>query len=358
MKKKVLYIIYDANFGGGSRHLFDLITNLDSKNFETVLISKPSPIIDKLSDKFTVYPVEMKTRIDKKSIKKIQEIIIKEKPDIIHLHSTRAGILGTIAAKKTNIPVVYTEHLFTKDYVPQNKLIHFAQIHTYKILQNNITKVIAVSESVKEYLVNKKIFSKEKIEIIYNGINLPKQIKKTKKKNQIIIGTIGALTPLKGQKYLLKAARIALDNDCDIKLEIVGYGNEKEKLELLARKLKIEKNIKFLGSVQNVKKTMQNWDIYAQSSFSESFGLATLEAMTNGLPIIATRVGATKEVVGKNGILIEPGNEKSLASAIIKLTKNKKIREFYSQKSVIQSKKFNIKKMIGKTQNLYLKLIK
>lgn len=358
MKHKVLYIISDANFGGGSRHLCDLINNLDNKKFETILITKPSPIMTELKNKIKIYEVEMKNRIDQKSVQNIKDILKKEKPNLIHLHSTRAGILGTIAAKKTNTPVIYTEHLFTKDYIPYNKFVHLGQIYTYKFIQKDINKVIAVSESVKEYLINRKIFSSEKIEVIYHGISLPKKINAKKKNNKIIIGTIGTLTTLKGQQYLLKAVKIALDKGCDIKLEIIGSGPEQAKLEQLSAKLGMQKNIKFLGFIKDIKKRIANWDIYVQSSLSESFGLATLEAMANGLPIIATNVGATEEVVGKNGILVKPADEKSLTSAIIKLTKNKKLLENYSQKSYLQAQKFSLRKMISQTEKLYSNLLK
>ena len=104
---KILYIISDKNFGGGSRHVFDLIANIDKNKFEPVLISIPSPILNRVKN-IKKYKVEMNSRFDLKAVKKIQEIVNIEKPNIIHLHSTRAGILGTYAAKKLNIPIIYT----------------------------------------------------------------------------------------------------------------------------------------------------------------------------------------------------------------------------------------------------------
>lgn len=351
MRKKILYLISDRQFGGGSRHLYDLIENLSHAWFEPILISRSSPILEKLKDKIKTYSVEMKNRLDFNSIKEIRKIIIKEKPDLVHLHSTRAGILGALAAKNLKIPIVYTEHLFTHDYIPHNKLIHTYQIITFRYLSKYITKVIVVSQAVKKYLIDKNIFPSERIEVIYHGVGAVQPI--TNHQSPITkIGSIGALNSLKGYKYLTEAVQ----NIDGIKLEIVGSGDELAKLQ----KLDVNKKTKFINYSDNIYKIMSKWDIYVQSSLSESFGLALAEAMAIGLPVIATKVGGMPEIVenGVNGLLVDKKNSQQLSETIKKLINNNELRKKMSENNIKKIKEgFSLDKMVKETERLYDKLI-
>lgn len=380
---KVLYIISDKNFGGGSRHVFDLIINLDKNIFTPILISIPSPILDLLKDKtprfhsldytrgrsgqVKTYSVEMNSRLDLKAVKAIQKIIKKEKPDIIHLHSTRAGILGTMAAKKYKIPIVYTEHLFTNEYIPHSKLIYIYQLNAFKFLSKYISKVIAVSNAVKQYLVDKKVFISRQVEVIYNGVNTSYQplvptsldrdsdrsvgaINNKHQKKIITIGSIGTLTKIKGYKYLIDAVQ----NINNAKLEIIGSGPD---LDLL-KDLDKNKKVKFSYQIKDPGKIISNWDIYIQPSLSESFGLALAEAMSLGLPVIATRAGGIPELVDDAGLLVAPNDGNALKDAIIKLINDSKLREDLGKKAKVRIQKyFTLEKMVKKTENLYQSLL-
>lgn len=357
---KILYIISDKNFGGGSRHVFDLITNLDKKKFKPVLVTIPSKIEILLKNKCTVYEVDMKSRLDLQAVSKIKEIILKEKPEIIHLHSTRAGILGTLAARNIGIPIIYTEHLFTKDYLPHNKIIHALQMQVLKRLSKNIAKVIAVSQSVKDYLAQNKIFQDNKIEVIYNGIQLsnkPYAISH-KQKKEIIIGSIGTLTELKGYKYLIEALKIACPEygrGENWKLEIIGSGEDEQKLKSLTKKYNLENSIIFTSFTSDIENKIAKWDIYIQPSLSESFGLAIAQAMDLGIPVIASRTGGIPELVDNNsGILVTPKNPEALSSAIIKLAQDEKLRNKMGLSARERIKKyFSLEIMINKTEKLY-----
>ena len=367
---KILYIICDKNFGGGSRHVFDLITNLDKKKFKPVLITVPSPLEYLFKNKISLHQVDMKSRLDFKAIREIKNITKKEKPDIIHLHSTRAGIIGTLAVKDLDIPIIYTEHLFTDDYIPENKLIHRLQLEALKRLSKNIDRVIAVSKAVKDYLANKKIFSDDKIEVIYNGIKINQYAKPENKKfDKLIIGSIGALSEIKGYKYLIEALKIV--NSLEIgncppwlvetgKLEIIGEGPDKADLKGLIERYHLQNKIDLIPFSSNIEDKIKKWDIYVQPSLSESFGLATAEAMSIGLPIIATNAGGLKELVDKNsGFLVKPADAKALASAIIKLIQSPAQRAEMGKNARERIKKyFSLDKMIINTQKLYISLLK
>lgn len=351
--KKILYIISDTEFTGGSRHLYNLIISIDKKKFIPVLISKPSPILEKLKSKIKVYEVTMNSRVDFGSIKKIKEIVRKEKPDIIHLHSTRAGLLGTLAVKDLGIPIIYTEHLFTSDYAPNNKFVYLLQTQTFKLLSKSITKVIAVSGAVKKYLVDKKIFPENKVGVIYNGVVLAK-IKKIKAKNnnKITVGSIGTLTEIKGFKYLIEAmSKIKSKN---IFLEIVGQGKDEKYLKKLIDKYNLQKNITIFTNIKDIAKKLSSWDIYIQCSLSESFGMALAEAMLQKLAIIATKVGGMPELVANTGLLIPSKNPGAIKSAIIKLADDLEFRAKIGKLASARIKKyFSQALMIKNIENFY-----
>jgi glycosyltransferase involved in cell wall biosynthesis len=362
---KILYIISDQKFGGGSRHLLNLIREIDRNNFEPILVTTPSPILDMIKDiKIKTHIVDMKSRIDLKATKNIKNIISDEKPGLIHLHSTRAGLIGAYAAKNAKIPIIYTEHLFTKDYVPYNSIIHHAQLFAFRKLSKHITKVIAVSESVRKYSVEKNIFPKNKIETIYNGIK-PKTITNLKKmsdsnKQKLIIGSIGTLTKLKGQRYLIEAFKNLKSSNIDFQLEIVGSGQDERHLLKQVKKLNLQDKIRFLGQLNDIDKVMENWDIYVQPSISESFGLSVAEAMSMGIPVIATAAGGLSELVdGDSGILVNSKDSQALSCAIIKLGLNPKLRSNLGLHAKNRIEKyFSLNDMVKKTERLYEKIVK
>lgn len=358
---KILYIISDQRFGGGSRHVLELMDGLDKSKFKPVLISIPSPILARVGALAKTYQVEMKSRIDLKAVKAIQNIIGAEKPDLIHLHSTRAGLLGTYAAKNTKIPIIYTEHLFADDYVPLSIFVHHAQIFFFKRLSKHITKVIAVSEAVKRYLVDKKIFPAGKIEVIYHGVKIDDMSRAENNTQKITVGTIGNLNRLKGYRYLLESLRIlkSENHTYDFQFEIVGPGTDEKKIKDFATKYNLDGGVKFYGEIENVHDLIKKWDIYVQPSLSESFGLAVAEAMSYGIPVIATRVGGLKELVSNDsGILVEPKNAHALSCAIMRLSHDQSLRKKLGQNAQRRIKKyFSFDDMIKKTEKMYLKTI-
>lgn len=351
--KKVLYVISDSQFGGGSQHVLDLLENINRKKYTPILISRNSDIARKLCKNTKCYIVPLQSRIDMGSVRKIKKIIIKEKPDILHLHSTRAGILGTLAGKDYGLKIIYTEHLFTKDYLPENRFIHLMQKTAFKKLARYIAKVIAVSNAVKDYLVHENVFPADKIMVIYNGAKFLAN-KNIYNRKKMIIGTVGSLAHIKGYDYLIKSLG---ELKSPYLLKIIGTGEEKDNLSNLAHCLKLHKNIEFLGNVANLDREIAFFDIYVQPSISESFGLGIAQAMSAGIPVIASNVGGIPEIVAKCGILIEPKDIVGLTSALKKLIKNSKLRKKLGDCGQERIRKnFSIAKMINLTEKLYEKI--
>ena len=361
-KLKVLAIIGDATLAGAPRHLLSVLENLNTKKFALFLICPPGPLageVRSLKRSIDIEIVPMRSKLDFKAIKEIRSNIKNIKPDIIHIHGTRGGILGRLAAIGLKYPVIYTEHLWTKDYQLRSRLSHHLQLVGLWFLDMFTTLTIAVSQAVKDFLIESQITRPEKVLVIYNGIESPKKKAKPFEDKKTIIASIGTLNEQKGMQYLIQAMPKVLREFPDSELIIIGQGPYKTELEKLAKKMKLSSKIKLTGFVKDVYDELQHVDVYVQPSVSESFGLAILQAMSMGLPIVATNTGGIPEVVtsGKTGILVEAKKPEVLANGLLELIRDhKKAQKMGKLGAEDASIKFNLKDMIIDLETVYVNM--
>ncbi len=224
-----------------------------------------------------------------------------------------------------------------------------------KIIWGKAKGVIANSEGLKG--LAQKTAPKQQIEIIYNGVNIkefkPVKNKKSSKKLRIIC--VARLIKRKGINYLLRALG-GLKNK-DFTLTLIGDGKEKENLKELAKKLKIEKKVKFLGSIphQKIVKYYQENELFVFPSLNEGMSNTILEAMACGLPIITTNVGGAKELVKNNGIIVKPRSSNQIKKAILEYLNNKDLIKIHSQASRQIAEKMSWEKVAKSYQKIYRK---
>jgi len=361
MKIKVLEIIGDTTLAGAPRHLLSLLESFDYDKFQVFVISPPGPLtgeIKSLKKSINLETVSMPTKYDLRAMREIRSYIQHIKPDLVHIHGTRAGVLGRLALIGVKVPVVYTEHLWTKQYRLPGWLAHNVQLFGLWFLDMFTTLNIAVSQAVKDFMVENQISRPEKIVVVYNGVEPPhKKAKPFGHKNEYRLGSIGTLNEQKGMQYLLEAMPTIIKEFPDTSLEIIGEGYYKSRLQKLIRTLKLSRHVKLTGFLKDVYDELEKLDIYIQPSLSESFGLAILQAMSMGLPVVATNAGGIPEVVtsSKTGILVEPKDPKALAGAILELLRNQSAAvhmvNLGEQDADI---KFSLKDMVEETEKIYI----
>jgi len=382
MKMKVFQIIADSSLSGGPLHVFDLAKNLNKKKFAIAVICPSGPIVAKFQSLagVKVYPVELPSAFDKKAILKIKEIISSAKnslraggplsepelrssgasaPEeakiILHAHGTRAGIL---ALKLTDLGVklIYTEHLWTKDYHLKNMLREKLQLWLLKKVAQKAVKIVAVSKAVRDFLFLTNIAQLPKLQVIYNGVETP--IAPTgRTKGKIIIGSVGSLNEHKGYEYLIAAVSQVRKDLPTLEVHIIGSGPLEKKLKSLNNKLKAD--VKFIGHVDDLAGQLSQFALYIQPSLSESFGRTVVQAMALGLPVITTRVGGLGEIVRDKveGLLVPPKNPQQLSWAILILAKNKKMRQNMGKAAKKRAEFFSLAKMVNQTEQLYEKMV-
>jgi L-malate glycosyltransferase len=226
--------------------------------------------------------------------------------------------------------------------------------HLSKTIWKKAKAVVANSEGLKK--LAQKTSTNQKIEIIYNGIDINefKPIKNKKEDKTLRIICVARLIKRKGTDYLIKALG-KLKNE-DFVLTIIGDGKEKENFIKLAKNLKINKKVKFLGSIphQKIVKYYQENNLFILPSLNEGMSNTVLEAMACGLPIITTNVGGSKELINDNGFITPKASYRAIKETIEKYLKNKNLIKIHS----IQSIKIAEKMSWGKISQKYLEIYK
>jgi len=384
-KKKILFLVTQSEFGGAQRFIYTLIRgmrNISAIHHEVVVAAGPEG--DDENGLLSILEKEgintMHLKYSRRSVNpffdflgliEIYKLIKKEKPDILFLCSTKAGFLGSLAAKFNskfkiqNAKLIYRigGWTFNDPWPKWKKKIYF---WFEKISAKWKDIIINNAESDRKQAIKSGIKPRERIITIYNGIDVNNLDFFAKQEAGIIlniqpsfiIGTIANLYPSKGLKYLVEAANLAkykLQNT-EYKFVVIGEGRERKKLENLIKKYNLENNFFLVGAIPGAYKYLRAFDIFVLPSLKEGFPWVILEAMAAQVPIIATKVGAISEIIddGKNGILVEPADFDGLAKAILRLAEDKSLQERLSMEArkTVEAR-FGLDKMVSEVEKLF-----
>lgn len=265
---------------------------------------------------------------------KIMEICKSEKPDVIHANNRFffTTVCGVLLKKIMGKPLVTTLHLgpMLLDRRFLNFLINVYEKTVSKWIIRSSDRIVAVSNAVMKHALSLGA-SSSKVKVIPNGVDTeefkPKREFKKAGIKKIIF--VGRLFPNKGVQYLVKAAPMVLAKHHRVEFIIVGRGPMEAELRNMIRRLNVEHAFKFLGIVPSVPEVMSQCDIFVRPSLTEGMPLTVLEAMACGLPVIASKIPGSSEVVkdGETGILVEVGNSEQLSNAIIRLLEDEDYAE-------------------------------
>jgi glycosyltransferase involved in cell wall biosynthesis len=369
-KKKILYVITKGNFGGAQRYVFDLATTLPKDRFDVVVAFGEGSSLDEKLKSLNIRTIkinQLKRNInpllDFGSFFELIKLFRNEKPDVVHLNSSKIGGLGALAGRITGIRnIIFTAHgwAWNEDRSFFSKKV-ITLLHWVTILLSH--KTIAVSENIKNQ-IERLPFIKGKIVVIWNGISsiaFADKITARQKlgstiKEKFWIGTIGELHKNKGLDFLIEAfSRITL-NFPESTLIIVGEGEERKNLEHLIMEKGLQQKVHILGYIHNAAVFLKAFDIFTLTSRTEALPYVLPEAGLAECAVIATKVGGIPEIITsqKSGILIEKGNITHIEQALEDFLKNDEKRALFGKnlKQEVQSK-FTLGDMAQKTIALY-----
>ena len=379
---KVLMVITKDDVGGAQKYVRDLAENLDKAQFEAKIITGGKNGVYFLSNSLKPHFLFFN---DLAAAVELFFVFRREQPDIIHLNSSKAGVIGAFAAflfDKTNwsnksnrshrTKVIFTAHGWV--FNPDNNLSGLRR-RFYILLHRFAAKfqdaIINVSEYDRQLAIKEKIASSQKLFTVHNGIDIQSVkffdrdvarqtlIKKLEIGNWKLeingtwIGSIGRLVSEKSYEDFVRAA--ALVKNSKANFFIFGDGYERQKLQSLIARHQLQDRFFLLGAVADAARHLKAFDVFILSSVKEGLPYTMLEAMAASLPMITTRVGGMTEVAEGRGLVMPPRESAELARAIdFYLDYPDKAQESAKNGQDFLIQNLTLRKMVRETEKIYL----
>lgn len=353
---------------GAEEHILELLRGLDRRQFQLHLAC-PEVLLTQygkdIPEDVHVTPILLDRLFDMRGAIRLGLTLRNQEIGILHCHMFRAGLFASPIGRLCRVPVILeTTHVretWRKGWFKSRFVVDRAIGHL-------IDRYIAVSEANSKYLIEEKRIPARKVTVIQNGCSMdrvnpekahPEGIRESLgfSKSDIVLIVMARLEPQKGHKILLQALSTVRAEFPNIRLICLGTGALKDELNSLARELKLNEIVRFVGFQSNVADWLAVADIGVLPSFYEGLPLTAVETLAAGLPLVATAVDGTPEVVldGKTGLLVPPGDPAAMAGAIRQLARQSELRQKLAKAGrewVLQ--RFTIERQIEQTSSLYL----
>ncbi|MBU1627585.1 exopolysaccharide biosynthesis polyprenyl glycosylphosphotransferase, partial [bacterium] len=357
-------------------HLSSLVERLDKRRFEvTVACSFTGPLIDSLKGLgVRVYELQNLVREislinDFKTTIQLIKFCRKEKFDILHAHSSKAGFLGRIAAYVARVPVIiFSVHGFA--FTPENPSVMKKIFTAIEFFCGKISsKVICVSGKDMEYALKEGILSSDRVSNIANGVDIERFANGKGEKireefdlkyDDIVVGMVTRLVDAKGCREFIESARILFSKHPNIRFLLIGEGPDELNYRDLVTKLELGKKFIFTGLRSDIPDMLAAMDIFVLPSYTEALPYAVIEAMSAGKPVITTSVGGIPELItdGVEGFLLQPKDAKSLVDKIEILLEDEKLRMEFGKAAKKRIKEnYFLDKTVNMTTSLYRNIL-
>ena len=344
MKKKIK-VLHILNLVGGVEICFrQICENIDTSIIETSIVCQKlvnkSKLVTSKGEEIISFSIPIAREInpifDLFSIIKLIFLINKTKPDVIHAHSAKAGVIARIASFFFKIKVLYTPHAFS--YLSANsKFKRFLFLIVEKILRTKNTIVLATSNSEKNQAIHTVGFDQKKVFLLQNAINLKtigedKVLEKTLKEKTYIC-TVGRPSFQKNLEMLIRAFEIVAQNNNRVHLFIIGageYSPRKDKIINMVNNKKLNTRITILPwiSRKKVQTYIKNAKLYVSSSRYEGMPYSVIESMAFSTPSVLTNTDGNRDLVinKKSGFLVDICDDLEMANKITTLLNDTKLR--------------------------------
>jgi glycosyltransferase involved in cell wall biosynthesis len=367
---RILQISSARTFGGGERHLADLARALSERGHELFAALAPSsPLRDRLASLHpaNVFTLPLRGALDLASAARLARLAREHDVAIIHAHVARDYTLAALAARL--VPparLVITRHV----------LFPLSRVHRRTL--SNVARVIAVSEPVARALRGQRIFPADKIRVVTNAVDLSRfeeararfdearthfeGAARDDSQRPLCVGIVGELSEVKGQAdFVRAAARVAERFGEGVEFVIVGEdaspsGENRARVERLVAESGLAGRVSLTGRRDDVADLLASLDLLVSASRTEAFGMAMVEAMACGVPVVATATEGAREIVadGLTGSIVPIGDVRALAAAIISLLEDDaRRRELGARARESARARFGLERMVEATERVY-----
>ncbi|GKX68073.1 glycosyltransferase [Inconstantimicrobium mannanitabidum] len=360
--KKILFVIDTLEGAGAEKVLINILKNMDYTRFEVdlLLIFKCGAFLKDVPKEVNI--LNIYNDYKNKPFKKVYSILFHR------------SIYKKVVKKQYDVEVAFLDAspVFFVAHSPNKKSKKIAWIHIDRLqskpiihrIQNEelylpFDKIICVSNQVKEsFSTLFKNIEDRKLKTIYNPIDsadiMKKIDEKREERNLLTFTSVGRLTYQKGYDILLKVHKRLIDEGLVHKIEILGQGPEKDKLQEMIEQYNVKDTFILLGFQQNPYRIVNNSDGFICSSRYEGFSLAIAEALVLGKPVVSTDVAGPMELLdkGKYGLLVE-NTEQGLYEGLKKFILDEELRNKYAEKAMERREFFDIKKVMHEIEDLF-----
>lgn len=366
-KKKILFVIPSFVGGGAERIAALLLTHLNRDNFSPIIVLFKYQVSYFIPEDIPILCLGKKGRFDfPKLIWKLIKVIQREKPDVVISFLTYTNFICILAQKLSlckSVRLLLTEHSIPSISL-NNQRLTVLKKWLVKNLYPCSDLIISVSNGVAKDLAANFAIPESMVRVIYNAVDVERIQKLSKEwvshvwykeKTSPILIAVGSLASHKGYFYLLRAFCMVRRNSF-CRLVIVGEGDKRKHLEKLSKDLGIDDSVAFLGFQKNPFKFMYQSNLFVLSSLWEGFGNVIIEAMACGIPVVATCCPFGPEEIitdGVNGLLVSPGDEKTLAKAILRLIRDESLRKRLAEAGRKRVEDFRVEKMAKEYETIF-----
>jgi glycosyltransferase involved in cell wall biosynthesis len=355
---RILHIDPETKWGGGEAQVLGLLTYLAARGHRNDLLAHPGGQLAARCRTVDVrlWPLVMRNDVDVRGVPAVRRLIREMSYDIVHFHTKRAHALALWLPRGRHRPrYVVTRRMDN----PES-----STWYTRLLYCRRVDGIVAISRAIRNLLTSAGV-PQEKIRCITSGIDPEKFAPAVESQigaNDIFtVGCLGALEERKGHQYLLEAAALLKAQGLKVRYAIAGQGRRQAQLEAEVARLGIDQDVRFLGFVTNTVEFLAGVDLFAMPSLQEGLGVAALEAMAAGRPVIASQVGGLAESVldGITGLLVPPRDSAALAGGIAKLASSPALAQAMGKQGRERvSREFSLANMAGQNESYYYELVR
>lgn len=373
---KIMFLINSLQPAGAETFLVNHVRHLDRSHYEPIVCyMKPGGELLKSLQSLGVEVICLneRRRPDVTTLIRLYRLLRARRIDILQTHVLYAGIVGRLVGWLARVPVIIsTEQDVRMGVQASRPFIRFLNDVTLPFAGANVYITQAVANSFNRGSLLKILRPHRLEQVIPNGIETNRdeiqsalirvaaRSKLGLEAEHFVIGNVGRLDHQKGQTYLIEAFAEALSALPRARLVIVGWGNLEAELKAQASRLGVSDKVLILGKRTDVLEILPSFDVFAFPSVFEGQGIAILEAMAEGVPVVASRVGGIPELITneKTGLLVEPKNVRELKEAILRIANDPTLAgKLVSAARDTIKRRYSIERSVEEYDRLYKHLV-
>lgn len=361
-----LHIDTARTWRGGQNQVLLTVNGLRSMGHRAALVAHPDGELRRRADEgLELIPIAPRTEMDLSAAWRLARVVKRLQPDVIHAHDPHGVAMASLALSlgSGSIPRGQAPALIASRRVD----FHLKGNSFSRWKHRQVDCFIAASDAIRRMLVADGV-ADEKAVTVHEGIDV-EHVRAAPPVNvheafflphgAPVVGNVAALVPHKGQRYLIEAAHLVVQQLPDVRFIILGEGELREHLERLVRDSHLERHVLLPGFRPDVLGCLKSFNLFVMSSITEGLGTSLLDAMACAKAIVATRAGGIPEVVEDEvtGLLVEPRDHHAMAAAIVRLLSDDTTRRRMAEAGFKRvSERFTVERMVSQTADVYARV--